>query len=46
MSDRTYPLTAMVKVGDVELTGCAASASAIMSTGESGPVVETAQPAA
>lgn len=46
MSDRTYPLTAMVNVGDRELTGCAASSAAIMSTGESGPVVETAQPAA
>lgn len=39
MSDRTYPLTAMVKVGDLELTGCAASSAAVMSTGESGPVV-------
>jgi len=46
MSDRTYPLTAMIKVGDLELTGCAASSAAVMSTGESGPVVETAQPAA
>ena len=40
MSDRTYPLTAMVKLGDLELTGCAASSAAVMSTGESGPVVE------
>jgi uncharacterized membrane protein len=40
MSDRTYPLTAMVKVGDVDLTGCAASTAAVMSTGESGPMVE------
>jgi uncharacterized membrane protein len=40
MSDRTYPLTAMVKVGDLDLTGCAASTAAVMSTGESGPVVE------
>jgi uncharacterized membrane protein len=46
MSDRTYPLTAMVKVGARELTGCAASAAAILSPGESGPVVETTQPAA
>lgn len=46
MSDRTYPLTAMVKVGDTSLNGCAASSAAIMSTGESGPVVEKAQPAA
>lgn len=40
MSDRTWPLTAMVKVGDRDLTGCAASTAAVMSTGESGPVVE------
>ena len=46
MSDRTYPLTALVKIGDRELTGCAASSAAIMSTGESGPVAERAQPAA
>jgi uncharacterized membrane protein len=46
MSDRTYPLTAMVKIGETSLNGCAASSAAIMSTGESGPVVEKAQPAA
>lgn len=40
MSDRTYPLTAMVTVGDLALTGCAASTAAITSSGESGPVVE------
>ena len=40
MSDRTYPLTAMVKLGELELTGCAASSAAVMSTGESGAVVE------
>ena len=40
MSDRTYPLTAMVTVGDRALTGCAASTAAISSSGESGPVVE------
>lgn len=40
MSDRTYPLTALVKVGELALTGCAASVAAILSTGESGPVVE------
>ena len=44
MSDRTYPLTALVEVGDETLMGCAASTAAIMSVGESGPVVE--QPAA
>lgn len=38
MSDRTFPLTAMVKLGDLDLTGCAASAAAVMSSGESGPV--------
>ncbi len=42
MSDRTYPLTARVKVGDEELSGCAASTAAIMTAGESGPVVEKA----
>ena len=40
MSDRIYPLTAMVTVGDRDLTGCAASTAAILSVGESGPVVE------
>jgi uncharacterized membrane protein len=40
MSDRTYPLTALVKVGDRDLTGCAASSAAILSAGESGPVVD------
>ena len=30
MSDRTYPLTARVEIGDDTLTGCAASKSAIM----------------
>lgn len=39
MSDRTYPLTAMVRFGDETLTGCAASSAAVMSTGESGRVV-------
>ena len=45
MSDRTYPLTAQVKIGTEELSGCAASLAAIMSTGESGPVQAPAQPA-
>ncbi len=47
MSDRTYPLTALVQVGEETLMGCAASTSAIMSVGESGPVVDApaAQPA-
>lgn len=43
MSDRVYPLTARVEIGDETLAGCAAATSAILSTGESGPVVE--QPA-
>lgn len=46
MSDRTYPLTAMVRIGETSLNGCAASSAAIMSTGESGPVIEKAQPPA
>lgn len=46
MSDRTYPLSAIVKIGDETLTGCAASAAAIRGSGESGPVVVPAQPPA
>jgi uncharacterized membrane protein len=42
MSDRTFPLTAMVTIGERKLTGCAAGAAAIMSSGESSPVVEPA----
>jgi uncharacterized membrane protein len=42
MSDRLYPLTARVRIGDETLTGCAASVAAIMSAGESGPVTEPA----
>ena len=45
MSDRTYPLTAMVRLGARSLNGCAASVAAIMSAGESGLVVEQDQPA-
>lgn len=40
MSDRTYPLTAIVRLGEQNLTGCAASVAAVMSSGESGLVVE------
>lgn len=40
MSDRAYPLSAIVKIGDRTLTGCAATAAAIMSSGESGAVAE------
>lgn len=46
MSNRTYPLTAMVRIGGETLMGCAATVSAIMSTGESGRVVDGAQPGA
>lgn len=42
MSDRLYPLTARVEIGDETLQGCAASRSAIMTSPESGPVTETA----
>lgn len=45
MSDRTFPLTAMVRIGEETLMGCAATVSAIMSVGESGRVVDAAQPA-
>lgn len=38
MSDRTYPLTARVVIGQETLQGCAAATAAIMSAGESGPV--------
>ena len=41
MSDRTYPLTARVEVGEETLNGCAATPRAIATSGESGPVVET-----
>lgn len=43
MSDRVYPLSARVRIGTETLTGCAASTAAIMSAGESGPVIETPQ---
>jgi uncharacterized membrane protein len=46
MSSRTWPLTAMVRIGDETLMGCAATVSAIMSAGESGRVVDGAPPAA
>ena len=42
MSDRTYPLTAVVKVDGETLTGCAASVSALATAGESGLVVDKA----
>lgn len=46
MSDRTYPLTAMVEIGGENLMGCAATVAAITSTGESGRVVDAPQPEA
>ena len=45
MSDRTYPLTAMVKIGGETLMGCAATASALATAGEGGRVVDAPQPA-
>ena len=45
MSDRTYPLTAMVEISGETLMGCASTATAHMSAGESGRVVDQAQPA-
>jgi uncharacterized membrane protein len=38
MSDRLYPLTARVEIGEDTLQGCAANTAAIMSAPESGPV--------
>lgn len=40
MSDRVYPLTARVEIGDDTLNGCAASTAAILGSGENGPVTE------
>lgn len=44
MSDRTYPLSAIVEVEDETLTGCAASTAALMQAPESGPVQPAAAP--
>ena len=38
MSDRTYPLTAMVKVGEETLMGCAAASAAFAGANETGPM--------
>jgi len=38
MSDRTYPLTAQVELGDTVLLGCAASTEALHRAGEGGRV--------
>lgn len=38
MSDRTYPLTASVRWGGLQLSGCAASSAALQRAGESGRV--------
>jgi uncharacterized membrane protein len=45
MSSRTYPLTAVVQIGEETLMGCAATTSAHMAAGESGRVVDAPQPA-
>ena len=45
MSDRVWPLTAMVEIAGESLTGCAATASAHRAAGESGRVVDPVQPA-
>lgn len=42
MSDRLYPLTARVEIGEETLQGCAASRAAIMTSPESGPVAAPA----
>jgi uncharacterized membrane protein len=36
MSDRTYPLTARVQIGEEQLNGCAASVDFLMTTDEQG----------
>ena len=46
MSDRTYPLTAMVEISGETLMGCASTASAHSAAGDSGRVVDGAAPAA
>lgn len=43
MSDRIYPLTAIVKVGEETLNGCAASTTATLTAGEQGPVTPPAE---
>ena len=46
MSDRVWPLTALVEIGDERLMGCAATASAHAAAGEGGRVVDAPQPGA
>ena len=46
MSDRIWPLTALVEIGEERLMGCAATASAHRAAGEGGRVVDPPQPAA
>ena len=46
MSDRVWPLTALVEIGEERLMGCAATASAHQAAGESGRVVDPPQPGA
>lgn len=45
MSDRIWPLTALVEIGSERLMGCAATASAHRAAGEGGRVVDAPQPA-
>ncbi|HEY0601120.1 hypothetical protein [Brevundimonas sp.] len=45
MSDLSYPLTAMVVIGEETLMGCAATVSALDASGESGRAVDPVQPA-
>lgn len=46
MSDLTYPLSAIVKIGDETLNGCAGSSAALRTAGEGAPAAETTQPPA
>lgn len=45
MSDRTYPLTARVEIGDTTLNGCGASSDFLRQTDETGAPREEAPPA-
>jgi len=44
MSEVSYPLTALVEIGDEPLMGCAATVSALSGIGESGRAVDAPQP--
>lgn len=45
ISDRFYPLSAIVEVGDQTLTGCAATTAAVTRAAETGPVEAPTPPA-